>query len=738
VRELVGTLARAADSDRFLGVLQEALGAAAVDRIPLDRWQELLTALEGSLLEGAGSTRETLRLSSLFQQAAVLLSESLRGEQGMRAIELQGHLTQLRRAMERLISGESIEELMNDIAEELDRLDIRTCFIVCYPEERPHHRGEPWAIPETARIMLARRDGHRIILGPQEDTFAPAEGFIPARLLPDGRPFVLVATTAFFREDQLGYMAFEPGRRDYAIYETFSVQLSSLLKGSRMFDELRREKALLSILMDTVPDHIYFKDAASRFLLINRSLAAALGLESPHDAAGRTDFDYFAEEHARAAREAEERIMTSGAPLLDEEEKETWADGRVTWVETTKMPLRDSAGAIVGTFGLSKDITERRRSEEKILRLAALVESSQEAIFGVDTASRITTWNSGAAAAFGYSAEEIVGTSVFILLEEELPERECAAWERAAAGTPVPPFEAAGKRKDGSVLPLTIALAPIREPRGAVVGLAVTARDMTRENAIQARLIQAQRLESLGTLAAGVAHQFNNINMVIRGYLDALATADGLPPSAAAFAAEALRGVDRLVDITDRMQGLTGAPHNGQDNCRLNEVARAQLPGFEARVAAMGASLTLELRETPPVHMYAARAGFLFSSLLGNALDALTGIAVRKLTIRTGLDAAGAFLDVTDTGCGIHRADLPKLFTPFYSTKGEWAGPNSPQAALRGIGLSLSICRSIVSESGGRIEVDSEPGAGSTFHVWLPAGEELPEHDETGLFEGLS
>ena len=305
--DLCGMLKRLIDTagtDEYLRVLQAILNEEVAGRIDIAPWQSLLTSLQGELIEAARSADEMARVHASFQKALALLSDMLRLEQGKRLSELQGHLTQLRRMMERLISVASMDELMNDLADELDRLDIQTCFIACYPEEIRHHRRDPWVIPLRAEVTLARIDGKRAIPAGGERFFAPAERFVPRRFLPAERRYTLIATATFFREDQIGYIAFEPGQRDSAIYETFCVQLSNVLEGSllfgarqRMVDALARERALVAILMDTIPDRIYFKDERSRFILINRSQAKAFGVGDPDRAIGKTDFDFF---HARA------------------------------------------------------------------------------------------------------------------------------------------------------------------------------------------------------------------------------------------------------------------------------------------------------------------------------------------------------------------------------------------------------------------------------------------------------
>jgi PAS domain S-box-containing protein len=123
------------------------------------------------------------------------------------------------------------------------------------------------------------------------------------------------------------------------------------------------ERLLLDTLLATLPDNIYFKDAQSRFLRIGRVMAERFGLADPAAAIGKSDFDFFTDEHASQARADEVRLMESGEAVLRLEEQETWPDGRITWVETTKLPLRNERGDVVGTFGISRDITQRRRAE---------------------------------------------------------------------------------------------------------------------------------------------------------------------------------------------------------------------------------------------------------------------------------------------------------------------------------------------------------------------------------------
>ncbi len=170
-------------------------------------------------------------------------------------------------------------------------------------------------------------------------------------------------------------------------------------------EELVDDRYLLDAFLENTPDHVYFKDHGSRFIRISRALANWLGLEDAAEAIGRTDFDFFGEEHARKAFADEQQLMRSGEPLVGIEERETWEDGHETWVSTTKVPLRDRRGRIVGVFGLSRDMTEKKLDEQRLAAQTDRLEKQARALEELTLVDDLTELhNRRAFAAFGEQA----------------------------------------------------------------------------------------------------------------------------------------------------------------------------------------------------------------------------------------------------------------------------------------------------------------------------------------------
>ena len=276
---------------------------------------------------------------------------------------------------------------------------------------------------------------------------------------------------------------------------------------------------------------------------------------------------------------------------------------------------------------------------------------------------------------FGYSAKEAIGQPTLLIIPAELENEVLKFRERLARGEVLDNIETRIMRRNGTPMDLSLTLSAVRDATGRLVAFTSVARDVTAKKALDAQIARAQRLESLATLAGGVAHQFNNINAVVMGYLDVLRSDTTLSARLSSYA-EAIHGsVKKAVAITDRLLMLTEPRSPIAATVRLDALARAIVSLKEKRMGEQNVRLVLELCDTPPVTANESRLTFVLSCLIDNAVDSLLDRAIRMLTVRTGSQMETVYFEVEDTGCGVPEKDLPRLFMPFFSAKGEWAPP---------------------------------------------------------------
>jgi PAS domain S-box-containing protein len=372
------------------------------------------------------------------------------------------------------------------------------------------------------------------------------------------------------------------------------------------------------------------------------------------------------------------------------------------------------------------DITERKRLGEKLegerALLQTVIDYIPDHIYLKDRESRFLLANRSLALWIGASRpEDLIGRTDHEFFPRELADAFRADEVRIfETGQSQISKEERSRSASGEMRWVLSTKMPLTDDTGAVTRIVGIGRDITERKDLQTQIMRAQRLESLATLATGIAHQFNNINAVVKGYIDVALLSGGLPTTIAVYLGEALKGVQRMVDITERLQGLVPSSRSVTERSRIEVVARSILPLFEKRFEEQGVTLRLELLDTAPLRIDSSQIGFIVTSLITNALNAVMDRPIRAITVRSGAASGSVFLEVGDTGCGIPPECVPRLFDPFFTTKGEWAPESSTQRRVKGVGLSLTVCQSTVAECGGKIEVQSELGEGSLFRVVLP------------------
>ena len=272
----------------------------------------------------------------------------------------------------------------------------------------------------------------------------------------------------------------------------------------------QRESALLQALLKNIPDAIYFKDAASRFTRISENLATMFGLENASEAVRRTDADFFAAEHADQAREDELRIMRTGESIVGRIERVAWRDRDATWCSTTKLPLHDAEGKIVGTFGLSRDITSLIRAEEALARerdrLQTLMSHLPDVIFIKDTAGRFLMANPALIRLYGCSQfEELEGLTDFDFIPREVAQHFADDDQRVMkSGAPLIDREESNVDQRGHELWMLTSKIPLRDAHGQVIGLVGSGRDITKQKL-------AQQAASRKAMEAGLLYQATSL-----------------------------------------------------------------------------------------------------------------------------------------------------------------------------------------------------------------------------------
>jgi PAS domain S-box-containing protein len=406
--------------------------------------------------------------------------------------------------------------------------------------------------------------------------------------------------------------------------------------------------------------------------------------------------------------------------------------------------LRRGYGVLLGQGAIYVDPWGQRRLDEATAReqaahnvaetqratLATVVEHSDDAIVGLTPEGLVTAWNHGAEKLFGFTAAEMLGRPAAVLGGQQGAEHQQDVLAGIRNGEGGRSYEARRLRRDGTAVDLALTVTPIVDQAGAVIGISVIARDITavkeaaeQQRAVQDRTNQAQRMESLGKLAGGVAHDFNNILAIIGNYTDFAIEETQDRPQVQSDLRQARTAVERAINLTRQLLTFTRGDAIQPRDIDLN-ASIAEVHTLLQRT--IGEHINLIARPTAQPLIAHADPGQIQQVLLNlaiNARDAMPdgGTLVLEANVST-LDGeevtmqpalpAGVYarLLVSDTGHGMSADTVARIFEPFYTTK--------PRG--KGTGLGLATVYGIVTEAGGSINVYSEIGIGTTFRIYLP------------------
>ncbi len=512
--------------------------------------------------------------------------------------------------------------------------------------------------------------------------------------------------------------------------------------------ELASREALLRALTDNSPDAIYVKDTQSRWLMANPAVLRLVG-RTAEEALGKTDVELYGDPAiGKAILENDRRVMEGKGAETFEELADTSAGRRLFL--STKAPWFDSKGDLLGLIGISRDVTESRRAEElrqaladqEKLRLGAAVEQASDSIAMVDLDGTIRYVNGAFEAINKIARQAAIGTSYFDILDVE-PSVAEEIREAIAAGRP---WRGMSSRlcADGRPVELEVTISSARDASGKVIGGLITAKDVTRENALQSQVRQAQKMEALGTLAGGITHDFNNIlGAIILNTELALLDLDPMDPARRPLPLvlqAATRGKELVKQIITFSRQRTWEKKPARIAPIVSEgmkLLRATLPKDVSIQETIDPASGVVLVDPSHIHQVlvnlcqnaalAMRAG-------GGRLEvALAPVEIDEaMALRYPSLSPGPYvrLTVADSGCGMTKEIQERIFEPFFTTR----------AAGEGSGLGLAVVHGIVRTYDGEITVASEPTKGSSFSVYFPrvegegpaAGAERHEEPQRG------
>lgn len=492
-------------------------------------------------------------------------------------------------------------------------------------------------------------------------------------------------------------------------------QLTEALGNQRRL--LAESESKFRWLAEAMPQYVWITDEACRVEYLNEASLKATGA-TLEQMKGFGWLDLVHPDDAPRVRAQVEQSIATGDPFESEFRIYSATEGFHRWGLARGLPQCDASGRLVHWFGTVTDIHDQKRMSEANARLAAIVASSPDAITSSSLDGTIDSWNEGAVRLFGYTAQEMIGRTLEVLVPENLREQAREMERRVFEGGVVREHQTQRLHQNGKLLPVALTLSLIQSGDGKTIGVAAMYRDVAEREQLRAQLAVTERMASVGTLAAGVAHEVNNpLAYIIAnlGYsLDGLrkdSVVEQLPAILEALE-ETRRGVERIREIVRDLKVFSRSEEERTGSVALPSVIRTVLT-IASNEIRHRAQLVTSIGEVPRVTGNESRLAQVLLNLVLNAAQAIREGAADRNFIRVTLATAengDAVIEVEDTGEGIAPEVLPRIFNPFFTTK----------PVGFGTGLGLYVCHGIVEKLGGRITVHSRPGQGTRFRVTLP------------------
>ncbi|MDO8541424.1 MAG: PAS domain-containing protein [Opitutaceae bacterium] len=483
------------------------------------------------------------------------------------------------------------------------------------------------------------------------------------------------------------------------------------------------DSTILGLLMDTIPDRIYFKDRQSRIVRNNAAHARSFGL-TPGQCVGKSDADFFSPEHAERAFADEQAIMRTGEAVIGKTERLTRPDGRKGWASTTKLPWRDATGNIVGTFGLSRDVTATKEAEGKLVEertlLRTIIDQIPSRLYVKDTASRFLLNNRAHLDMLGLrTQEEATGKTTLDFFPNERG-RQAMEDDRRVLETGVPMHneEKSNFGPTGQIRWSLVTKVPLLDAEGRLIGLVGISHDITQRKRQEEQLTKyadelARSNGELEQFAYVASHDLQEPLRAVASCVQLLQKRyEGkLDARADEFISHAVEGTKRMQAlITDLLAySRVGTHPHPFEPVKMGEVVDEALANLTMALQESGAIVHRDA--LPAITADGSQLVQVFQNLIGNALK-FRGEQTPKIRITARAEGAGWVFGVADNGIGIEPQYFERVFRVFQRLH--------TRARYPGTGIGLAICKKVVERHGGRIWIESQPGQGATFFFTLP------------------
>ncbi len=565
--------------------------------------------------------------------------------------------------------------------------------------------------------------------------------------------------TAFFVEVRGGQISYR-GR-----YVRVTA-VRDITERKRVENELYQSKQMLELVLDNIPQRVFWKDRTFHFLGCNKPFARDANLGSTLDIIGKDDYELSWKDTANLYREDDRAVMQSNTPKLDYEEPQSKPDGEPLWLRTNKIPLHDQQGKVIGVLGTYEDITEKKRIEDALRKsenkFRQLFQNANDAIYlwklnDADQIEKLLEVNNIACDMLGYSKDELQALTPLQINYPGSVEKSSQSVQKIISQGKYT-YEMIHRHKNGTPIPVEINAHVFTLGEERVI-LSVTRDIRERKNAeeeykrLQLQLVQTQKLESIGTLAGGIAHDFNNLLTVINGHSEMALTKIG-PQAQDNIVYNDLSSIhkacEKAIGLTKQILAFSRKQIFEPQIIDIN-TAIYDLNIMLKRL--IGENITIETAlkaGLPAIKADPAQLEQVLINLIINARDAINAQTnpdnERKITIKTdyeeldrnftikypgSLAGPHILIIIQDTGIGISEKIINKIFEPFFTTK----------EIGKGTGLGLATVYGIIKQNNGSIWADSEPAKGSRFKVYWPVTTEYiatvkTEKENSGEYQG--